>query len=219
MKTQLLLFCMLLLSCSQRWQQADSTYYPTEPSTIQRPLEAGKCYAKSIMPNQYDIEWHEVFEYTGNDYSDANIQLVEIELEPANSKWIKKPSPYPCKSVNPDDCMVLCLSAIPAVTESFYTVIDTTILKEFEITQKPLKVITKEGGYIDWTEVICDSKFSSKLISQIKMVLNNQGYKMDLNSPTLTIADNENLSNFQRKFNLPVGSYNIKTLKFLGIEY
>lgn len=121
--------CISLLSCSKSFYDQEVSYqgksFPPGPSShhdSQMPTEPGKCYAKCIVPNQYDLTERELLEYTGSDFENPLVDLIQFQSSPAISKWVKKKADNNCVSSDPDDCLVWCLEKFPAQIDDIYIV-------------------------------------------------------------------------------------------------
>ena len=176
----------------------------------------GKCYAKCIFPTQYIIKKDTFFQYTGDKITNNNVKLNTILVSPSLQVWEKKKSPYPCSSIDPEDCLVWCLINKEAVIDSIYTVSDTTKIKEFKVVIKESKSL-KSYSYTDWTEVVCENKISNNLILNLSKSLVKKNFlvnETDSYSEEFKMA----IQAFQQENNLPFGQLTTETVNLLLAE-
>ena len=185
------------------------------------PSEPGKCYAKCLIPNQYEtiIEEHPV--YTGDITSeDVEVEPIKIVTKPSSSKWEKRKADRNCLSDDPNDCMVWCLITTPEETMILNVVQDTAVTKNYEWVEIEREVLVAEGGTTDWREVVCDSDITPKLYSKVQSALIDRGYSIGISVADGKIekATKDALIKFQRDHGLPVGQLDMETLDELGIH-
>ena len=176
--------------------------------------EPGACYAKSKILQSTTIE---ALVYTGIDTDAPTVQLVTDIISPAGgTKWVKKKADKNCRSRDPNDCLVWCLEKTPEETVSYYTVIDTTINKEFEYLN--LIADNIEPSYVnEWRRVVCADRMN-RVIDEVQFYLLDYGF--DISTPLTGKMDEETktaLWQFQKDHNLPIGSLNYETLSFMDI--
>lgn len=53
----------------------------TAQEEMEMPSEPGKCYAKCVIPEVYEIQTEEVAFYVGNDFKDPNITVYDFIME------------------------------------------------------------------------------------------------------------------------------------------
>lgn len=202
-----------------------NTYQPMDgpPAKIhssQPPgLKPGACYAKSKMPNQYETYQEKLWVYTG-ELGSENIQLeeVEIAITPPVEKWVKKRTNMPCRSRNPDDCLVWCLEKSKGEYITRVVVVDTTQTENFREEWIEIKELTQKGGHMDWVEVVCENEVNQRLIANLRAALNAKGYHVLDVSDDFSEEMQKVLKQYQVDNNLPVGSLNILTMNHLGIK-
>lgn len=78
---------------------------------------------------------------------------------------------------------------------------------------------TTENPILAWEEVLCGDKITDFLVSDIVNALINKGYKLNNSAKIMNAETKATLNKFQKTFNLPIGSLNIKTLDALGVRY
>lgn len=182
--------------------------------------ESGKCYAKCMIADVYDIEEIELAIYTGNeDEEDVEIVVEDIEIRPASTKWIRQKADRDCFSNDPNDCLVWALVEIPAVIETYKVVIDTTQTNNYEIQTVERKELAHQGGFTEWRDVLCPGDITVDLIHQVQDNLKVYGYDPGppddiMGKPTKTA-----LIQFQKDNGLPIGNLDFQTLDVLNINY
>jgi len=233
MKTQKLLFLftisLIFTACSLDW-----TMHPTEEPLRIIPYdrnntskdspsigEPGKCYTSTMYSDRYEYIRNEIFEYTGVDYTIEGVDSISIELEQATTKWERKKTDLNCVSSNPDDCYVMCLIDVPAITQTYYFVSDTTINKQFKITEIQLKELIEKGGRGGWVEMLCEKDINTRIVQDINQELINLGYLNGNLIESLQIISRQTktaLSSYQEAHGLPIGgALNMPTLEHLGV--
>ena len=182
-----------------------------------RPNEPGKCYAKCQIRLITHTETY--FEYDGDIApEDLDVAYKTIETSPARSEWVKKKADRPCHSSNPDDCLVWCLVEVPAQTQKIAIVKDTSQTKQWKV--RTINYYGNGAPQVDWREVVCADKLDRLRISLIQDKLDEKGYytgmtRGDYQNPKLHSA----LKSYQSDNNLPIGNYDIETIKSLGIDF
>ncbi|MBT8231591.1 MAG: peptidoglycan-binding protein [Saprospiraceae bacterium] len=211
----LILFFCVFTSCGSYYQ-----------NNVRNSSEAGMpkgqgCLAKCIIPEKYEINSINILEYTGDDYSNQNVNLIDIEISPASKRWEKKLADKNCKSENPDDCLVWCLVEEDAITQSYYVVIDTIIEKSFKKTTVVQKIITQEAGLTEWRQVVCAKDLNPRFYKKIQSKLLELGYKIGPKGVTgeFDAKSKAALTSFQKENQLPQGNIDFQTLDALGVEY
>jgi len=215
--------CLLFAACGFEWSVGPKPYersseYRSNSNTDLPPNdEPGKCYAQSMSPDPYSYKMGKIFEYTGIDTNSIGVKREIIVLSPATTKWEKGKADPNCKSQNPEDCMVMCLVDVPAVTTTYYIVTDTLINKQFKTKEIPLKILKKIERGIDWVEVLCEKDITFNKITALQHALNNRGYDVGTVNGIMNSDTKFQLYNFQKENSLPEGNLNIETLDVLGI--
>ena len=180
------------------------------------------CYAKCLIPDQYESRPIPIIEYTGEAYNDPNVKAERITIKEATSKWVKKKADKNCRSRNPDDCLVWCLIETKAEYYDYYTVTDTIANKEFNIQTIEQKEITKVGGFTEWKQVVCENQITPQLYRDLQTALIDFDYIPEIErngnpgfSPTIKAA----LLKFQKDNSLPQGQLDVDTLVALGVGF
>jgi hypothetical protein len=162
----LLIGSLFIVSCGSMSEVGSDRNY----SNNRMPNEPGKCYAKSLIPYEYETFEEELVVYTGEDNNAEGVELEKIIFIQATTKWEKVKSPN-CRSADPNDCLVWCLKEVPEVSEEYYIVKDTNLVKDFEPEIVSFRDLVKAGGFTEWKEVICEADLSPSLISNIQLAL------------------------------------------------
>ncbi len=80
------------------------------------------------------------------------------------------------------------------------------------------KRLAQQGGYTEWTEVLCASKTSNDVVRDVQRELKRKGYDPGPIDGVLGIKTQTALKQYQIDNNLPVGNLNIPTLTKMGIK-
>lgn len=198
---------------------SSSGQYRSQASSSARPSEPGKCYAKCLIPDQYEEQSVVLPIYTG---TDANVPLEKHILVEGRkqSTWVKKKADRNCLSSNPDDCLVWCLEEKVVEEESIMYLSDTVGYKSFILKDFSSKQLLREGGFTEWREVVCENKINKNLVLKVQSRLEENGYSIGVIGPTgdFDFVTRKILSDYQRANGLPVGGLNIETLDALGVK-
>lgn len=210
---------LLLNSCSSMLGVSDEDDSQVYRSYSNRPADAGKCYAKCLIQDQYETYEEELMVYTGSDTNVEGIELQTVVFRPATTIWEKKPNPN-CKSRNPNDCLVWCMVDIPEISEDYYVVKDTNHIKAYKIEVVNYKELVKSGGFTEWREVVCEADISERLYTDIQLALKAKGYGEGIvPDGMINRITKEALVKYQKENGLPVGSLDYETLDTLGVRY
>lgn len=227
----LFLFIVILSGCT-------TSYYATQQEQAMNPdiqsyilpgegrlgnvsnRQPGKCYAKVLIPNEYDKQLEDYIVYTG-DLSDKNIdyRTIQLETKPATTAWKKLKADRNCFSADPEDCKVWCLIDVPAEFVELHVLYDTMKTKAFEIRTIEILELARKGGYTAWMEVMCNDRINADFVGKLNDKLSAAGFDLSTDSKSMDRAMKEALTNFQRTNNLPVGQLDMCTLDYLGIRY
>lgn len=80
--------------------------------------------------------------------------------------------------------------------------------------------LVKVGGFTDWVEILCSSgyRMSTKII-EIQQALKARGYDVGAVDNVLGPKTKQALLKYQQDNNLPMGQFDIETLKSLGLQF
>lgn len=197
----------------------ESSIYLASQVDADMPSEPGKCYDRLIMPNIYEIHNIQYAEYLGNEkYEDVEVEWMDIVLQPASTVWVEKyedDCPSACKHEFP----IWCLVEIPEKVISVLTLKDTSQSDNFIVMEEEVKTVKKSGGFKDWTEVICDSEKTPDLYRRISTALNELGYDVEVKLPAMNTKFKKALTEFQKHAELPIGGFDLETIKALGLDF
>jgi peptidoglycan hydrolase-like protein with peptidoglycan-binding domain len=191
------------------------------PNINDMPIEPGKCYAKCITSNVYEIVKGKFPRYTGSAASiegNPNLERYEVIIAEATTRWEKRKADRNCLSSNPDDCLVWCLMEVPRETKFEYIVVDTRLTKDYEMVEMSVNMIVKKGGEQEWTEVLCENEITKKLIKKTQKKLIAHKLYVGEMSGILDENTKNALAQFQKTNGLNVGGITIETLKELGVK-
>ncbi len=197
----------------------DSSMYLDAQVNDDRPSEPGKCYAKLVIPNIYEIQNILYVEYIGNEkYEDVEVEWMEIILQPSAKVWVEKyedDCPKACKHVFP----IWCLVEIPEKVISVLTLKDTSQSDNFIVMEEEVKTIIEPGGFKEWKEVICHSDMTPDLYRRISTALNELGYEIEPKLPAMNAKFKKALTEFQKHTELPIGGFDVETMDALGVKF
>jgi hypothetical protein len=80
-------------------------------------------------------------------------------------------------------------------------------------------VLVESRGYLKKLEVLCPEDLNSKMISNIQQKLTDLGYYNNEINGLITDELINSLSIFQHENQLPIGHFDIETIKSLQIKY
>jgi hypothetical protein len=216
----IVILCLYFAACSSFRSNPNQVEYSSdgieeESSSEQR--KDGKCYAKCMIPDKFEIFelLYPVYQGVGQP---EGVERKTIVLKPASTKWVKKTTDRNCLSADPNDCLVWCLVEIPAESETLMVVTDTTKVKSFAMRPFSQKTMKSLGGNSEWREIVCEQNESPIFYHNISTSLTARGYlteKQTVKDDKLKAA----LTQFQKDKGLPVGQFNVETLKALGVQY
>lgn len=232
----LIIICGCIISCTTNSYKYKPKYKPQNDQTqttrsqlvksqnssgpeAGMPSVPGKCYAKCLIATVYqNIPIDSIPIYSNIENVEYTVE--QIEVEPSETKWVKKKADRNCMSADPNDCLVWCLVEEPAVIKEIKVPHDPS--KAGELTYEIIKTkkIIKQGGFTEWREVVCSDKITSDLVRHVHDSLLKAGYDTgtDWTDNVIGKETKAALVNFQRDNDLPVGQLDIETLKVMGIS-
>lgn len=174
--------------------------------------------------------------------------VESVMVAPPSNKWVTGKKDPSCLSPNPEDCQVLCLVEVPAKYKTFKRRIlktpsftrETNIAEELKITARKVvktpastkevpvpptyktvmkRYVSKEGGYSDWKETICEHQMTRDLIKNVQQALADKGYDPGPVDGYMGGRTVKAINTFQSDKNLPIGSLNVETVSALGVSY
>jgi hypothetical protein len=134
----------------------------------------------------------------------SGVELRNIILVPGHTKWVKKLADKNCVSPKIEDCLVWCLENIPAESKTYFIVTDTATIKNF--TYETIYIhrgIIKAGQKIK-RQVLCDHEINDALLSELRQLLENQGYEISKTKKSKVLAA---LIEFQKDQKLAYGYF------------
>ena len=224
MKTKTLLSVILALGLLSQCTVSpySSRAISADRSTVLGPPnpKPGSCYAKSLMPDQTSTNSQYLAVYTGDEaFEDVEIETREIVIKPASKKWEKKQVDRNCLSADPNDCLVWCMVDVPAQTETYKVLIDTTQSSNYKMTAIHQEELVSKGGYTEWKEVLCQNKVTKGLLSKLQSTLKDQQFYDAEITSSFDSKTRAALTKYQRANSLPVGQLDFETLDALGIIF
>ncbi len=220
------LLCIIVVFSTLQCTVIDSSHYSGKDNSTNKRVnqermrgEDGSCYAKSRI-NGPKKEYLEVYVYNGDERNPPGVEQREFVTRPASTRWVKKKSNKPCKSSDPEDCMVWCMEEVKEEKMNVMVVVDTLVNKKFDKELIVLNDVIK-GESFEWREVLCPEHVTTSFVQELKLKLIEEGLfdveklseSKELNKEVLLA-----LKRYQQKYQLPIGSLNIETIDHLGIQ-
>ncbi len=201
------------------FSQCKSLFIESENNAYsQTKFKDGKCHSKVLVPDKTNNHSEEYAVYTGNELEeDVDIEIKKIIVKPSTTKWVKKKADRNCMSDNPDDCLVWCLVEVPEEAEEFKILLDTSQSKNYEIKNIQYDLVTDQGGYTAWIEVLCEKDLTKQLIGKIQNALKENNFYEGKITLVYDAETKNSLTSFQQENNLHVGGLDFETLDVLGI--
>lgn len=214
MKNFFFLFLLVIhVSCGQMYTSGGMLNPDAKPT-------GPGCHVVCLMPSHYNTIGIPIIEYTGSDYNDPNVTYTSTLLKEPASKWEKKKADKNCLSANPEDCLVWCLVEGDRDYYEYYTLIDTSINKQFEINNSDSGGNVNLEKYRKWKEVLCEADITEDIFYDLQEALIDLDYMLSSDKedyPTINSKMKEALANFQRDKKLPMGYLTIESLSLLGV--
>lgn len=180
----------------------------------------GKCYAQTLIPSKYELLEKEYPIYLGGYHDTIDfIEINEVILSPASTKWIKKITEENCTLPNPKDCFAWCLVENPKEILELVIVKDTNQTNNYKWEKIKVRKLIEKGGYPDLREVICSDKinldFYRKVWNAIMEKVYYKGSEKDFSKSKVE----ELIAQYQMDNDFPIGNWNIETMDALGVSY
>lgn len=142
----------------------------------------------------------------------SGVELRNIILVPGHTKWVKKLADKNCVSPKIEDCLVWCLENIPAESKTYFIVTDTATIKNFTYeTIYTHRGVIKAGQKIK-RQVLCDHEINDTLLSELRQLLENQGYEISKTKKSKVLAA---LIEFQKDQKLAYGYFEPISIELL----
>lgn len=204
---------LIQISCSQMYTSGGKL------NPVEIPSGKG-CYVVCLTSSHYNIVGIPIIEYNGSNFNDPNVTYTSTLLKEPTSKWVKKRADKNCLSANPEDCIVWCLVEEDRDYYEYYTLIDTSVNKQFEIknfsSQKNLNIEKLR----EWKEVLCESDLTEDIYYELQDALIDLNYMLTSDGkdyPMFNSKMKEALANFQRDKKLPIGGLTLESLTLLKV--
>jgi len=182
--------------------------------------ESGKCYAKCLIMDKNSTTYQQLAVFTGDEaFEEVDLEVFEITIKPASSKWEKKRADKNCNSPDPNDCLVWCQVEVPAEIETYKVLLDTSQSKNFVWKDIQQERLSKKGGYTEWREILCDEDTTRKVCTDIQDQLSMLNYYSGKMTGAFDTKTKSALSIFQKDNGLPIGQLDMETLDALGIIF
>ncbi len=205
------LICILVFTfCSQRCSITHNS---------RQKNSTNPCFEDCLLADRYKYSKVYFPIYTRKNPNDVFVRQVSIPVSLESSAWVKKLDKN-CQSPNPNDCMIWRSEKMPPLAKYFYIVTDTLKCKDFKQTiVKVNPVLVESRGYLKKLEVFCPEDLNPKMISNIQQKLTDFGYYNNEINGLITDELMNSLSIFQHENQLPIGHFDIETIKSLQIKY
>lgn len=195
----LLLYFILLFQYQLGFSQSEKPDFPD-----------GTCWERTMIPPR-PIEKEIVFAVPiGEMPEEAVIDTIEFVIRQAGTRWEKKMD----KKTNTKKW---CLVEVAEEVATIYQV-DTTTTDQYDFEYYNFIEPSDEKAIMEWREVICEAFISNVFIQNLKTVLIENGC-LDKNESTKGIDQHVRraLSDYQKRFYLPLGNLNLETLEHMEI--
>jgi len=185
----------------------------------QLTLDQDSCFVKCAMPNQYNIEKIKLPIYTGDNPDEVELSTFERRTGKSKTQWVQKKI-KDCQSENPEDCLMWCFEEFDIETETIFYVTDTIATTAFQYISFENKILTLQGGHLDWVPSVCKDDVDKRLIVQVGFKLSAKGYIQrrqcdgTLSEPFILA-----LNKFQEDNFLPIGGFNLPTMDLLKVNF
>ena len=80
------------------------------------------------------------------------------------------------------------------------------------------KVLVSQGGYTEWTEILCAAKTTTYTVQRVQRALQSKGYNVGPIDGVMGIQTQTALRQYQSDNTLPIGNLNYETLQALGVQ-
>jgi outer membrane protein OmpA-like peptidoglycan-associated protein len=131
-----------------------SSQYPRSNGALPANPDPNKCYVRCVTPDEYESYEEDYLTYTEEDAQKFPHKRVRLTITPERKQW-ESTTYEGCESDDPNDCQVLCLRTYPAVRETIYSPIDTTLGNPFWKAVEFSELI-REGGLTSYEEIDCE---------------------------------------------------------------
>ena len=164
------------------------------------------CYEE--VPAKYRNEKYQVLDRAAS----TTEEIIPAKYQTVTKRVIKDPA----RVVEvPVDAVYKKISTKALVSpESVTEVVNPAVYKT--VTERRL---VKKGGYSIWTEILCAAKTSNSTVRSVQEALKVKGYNVGAIDGVMGVQTQTALKQFQTDNGLPIGNFNIETLKALGIKY
>lgn len=172
--------------------------------------EPGKCYAMCMIPAQYE-EVEETFAvFIGDSKIHVELDSVYFDVDANSGKLIYLG--------NIKDLSIFQRDNIDKL-EKIVFVVNTDNVRSFAKETIAYLKLTREAGFTEWREVLCQSQINKRIIKRIQEGLIDAGY-LDYSEPVTALTEKTKnaLVKYQSDLGLPVGQLDVETLKSLDIK-
>ena len=184
-----------------------SQYLHAQLGALPPNAKSGECYAKHLVPAQYETTIIELPYYIGDDFERVELDIIEVKLQEARTKWVKSEETDTWELVKQE-----------GVYEEYQVVKDTTKNKDYVLIQVEMEKLVETGGFSEWIEIVCAQKITPSLIIKIQTKLKEKGFLQNCMKGKYCIDTANALKKYQTVHNLIIGQITPETLESLGIK-
>ncbi len=204
MKYALLLLPILLTSCAAIVSDLNRNAVADRPYDLNKLIEKdGKCFKYCKSSDKYNVEKLVLPIYTGQDNL-VVLDSVLLQKKAASTDWVQKGELW-------------CLVEKPGIYEKVIYLRDTLKFRDFKYKTFENKGMSKRGGVLELTEIVCLENQDAKLCMKISLALRDKGYIKDI-----TATNDVNFKTATKKYiddnNLPKDVISIALLDHLGVK-
>ena len=182
-----------------------------QPQDFPFRQEPGKCYAKCMIPDQYEEIKETFLVYVGEHNTDLNLDTLYFQKNDLTGEL--KYIGYVEELNQRQQELVLSF-------ESIIILLDGEENEEYIEEEISYVKFIKKGGHAEWREVLCGNKIDARKLNMIQNALTKEGYLEEQNTLYhMTKQMKTALIKYQKDRRLPVGNLDIETLESLGINY
>jgi hypothetical protein len=178
-----------------------------------------KCFSKCNLATDFVSDKdYKIALFTGTNPEGIDLDTVEFMGLPS-LKWVKKGVDRNCVSNDPEDCLIWCLIEVPIQVDTIYLLRDIKQTNQFYLRDLNDYFEINKSEIVLWIQSICPEKVNQKFINSLAKSLTKKGYaplnwkENDPFTPELMDV----LIQFQKDKKLPIGEFDIKTLRKLKL--
>ena len=172
------------------------------------PIELQKCYAEVFVEDQYEKSEMTLFLFTGEETNNVDLDTLYFKVEEETNQLV-----YVGRI---EDLNISEIDENAKDIEKFIFVQDTSETQEIVEETFEYEELIQKNGYTKWIEVLCD--LGEEYLIELQEALEKEGYLSTPFESKIGIKTQEALKMYQKDNNLPVGYFDLKTMKALEIS-